>query len=107
MIDSSLLSLLDDDHLKELGVASALHWLLLKQRISKKKEVLQQATQVQGNAHDTSPSLGYLIPVMNLFYDILFDGDPPSNAGLKDVLNNFGLFNALLLTIVMAIPAAI
>ena len=51
-------------------------------------------------------STAYQIPVVNIFFDLLFDDSPPSNEQLKDMLNTFGLLAALLLTVAMSIPAS-
>ena len=46
-------------------------------------------------------------PFFNFFWDIFFDGRPPGQNEVKDILNMLGLLNALLLTTAVSLMASV
>ena len=47
------------------------------------------------------------MPVVNIFYDMLVDHNPPKPSELREALNNIGLLATLFLTIALALPMSI
>jgi hypothetical protein len=88
------LQLLDSVALEALGITHPLEQVRVKAAIK------------NFTPDDIKNSTAYQIPVVNIFFDLLFDDSPPSNEQLKDMLNTFGLLAALLLTVAISIPAS-
>jgi hypothetical protein len=90
-IDGVLLHELDTKAWRELGVSSSLQQAKLRNCVR---------LLVYEWKHSISTGRLHLWPGVNLVYDLLFDGDPPSAQALSGALEALALVAALFLTIV-------
>ena len=101
-VTGSMLLKLDDECWKELGVESAITRLKLASSIKK----VRLETDLAENTQETH-AWAYNVPVLNLFYDLLFDSEPPSEAKMKMALDTVGLLAALNLTVAIAMQLSV
>lgn len=96
-VTGPLLAELDDAAWLELGVVSALKRAKLRLGV---RDALETPAP-------PSSAIVHRIPIVNVFFDLLFDEMPPKLDSVKSTLDTIALLSALFLTIAMAIPASV
>mmetsp|Transcript_11691 Transcript_11691/g.30464 ORF Transcript_11691/g.30464 Transcript_11691/m.30464 type:complete len:348 (+) Transcript_11691:27-1070(+) len=96
-VTGPLLPELDDAAWVELGMTSAL----------KRAKVRLGVNEILAAPPPPSTAILHRVPIVNVFYDLLFDDVPPQMDAVKSTLDTIALLAALFLTIAMAIPASV